>query len=290
MKKKWLLFAITQTILGGVWGALIEIPDRAGFPTTLGYIIWSFTMIIPTVITLKAVNWKVEYNRRAIIYGSLVGLFGAGGQLILFQALRIGPAFLIFPIISLAPVITILLAYIFLKERTSIWGWAGIVLAIIAIPLLSYQSIDGTGSFNFGIWTILSLLVFFAWGAQGFIMKFANKIMNAESIFFYMALTAILLSPIAYFMTDFTQEINWGFDGPYLAFLIHIINAVAALLLVYAYRYGKAMIISPLTNAVSPVITIILSLVIYQVIPNGFIIVGMVIAIIAAFLLTVGEE
>lgn len=290
MKKKWLLFAILQTILGGVWGALIELPDRAGFPATLGYIIWSFTMIIPTIFSLKSVGWKIEYNTKAIIYGSLVGLLGAGGQLILFQTLRIGPAFLIFPIISLAPVVTILMAFIFLRERTSTWGWIGIVLAIISIPLLSYQDTNGIGGFNFGLWTVFSLLVFMAWGAQGFVMRFANKIMSAESIFFYMSLTALLLSPIAYLMTDFSENINWGFDGPYLAFIIHIINAVAALLLVYAYRYGKAMIISPLTNAVSPVITIILSLIIYQVIPNTFVMIGMGIAVMSAFMLTIGEE
>ncbi|NIT59592.1 MAG: EamA family transporter, partial [Aliifodinibius sp.] len=49
-------------------------------------------------------------------------------------------------------------------------------------------------------------------------MKFANETMSAESIFFYMALTGVLLSPIAIMMTDFSQDINWGFKGPYLAF------------------------------------------------------------------------
>ena len=45
-----------------------------------------------------------------------------------------GPAYLIFPIISLSPVITILISLIVLKEKASKIGWAGIVLAVFAIP------------------------------------------------------------------------------------------------------------------------------------------------------------
>ena len=109
--------------------------------------------------------------------------------------------------------------------------------------------------------------------------------MRAESIFFYMMVTGILLSPIAYLMTDMNQEINWGFRGPYLAAIIHTLNSIGALMLVYAIRYGKVIIVAPLTNAVAPIITVILSLLIYAVIPNPVIIAGIVIAMIAVYLL-----
>jgi len=38
--------------------------------------------------------------------------------------------------------------------------------------------------------------------------------MKAESIFFYMMITGLMLIPFALLMTDFEQEINWGFKGP----------------------------------------------------------------------------
>lgn len=53
-------------------------------------------------------------------------------------------------------------------------------------------------------------------------MKFSNELMTAESIFFYMMVTGLLLAPVAIWMTDFSQTINWGFKGPYLAGIIHI--------------------------------------------------------------------
>lgn len=109
--------------------------------------------------------------------------------------------------------------------------------------------------------------------------------MKAESVFFYMMVSGLILAPFAFYMTDMSQPINWSFKGPYLAFMIQILNAVGALMLVYAIRYGKVIIVAPLTNAVAPIITIILSLIIYAVIPNPVIIVGMVIAMISVYLI-----
>ena len=163
--KPWLLFAIITTTFWGLWGALIEIPEKGGFPATLGYSVWAITMILPSMVALRLIKWKLEYNRRSIFLGTIIGITGAGGQLILFQALRTGPAYLVFPFISLSPVVTILLSVLFLKERASIRGWIGILLALLAIPLLSYQSANGDNSEGF-LWIILSLLVFLAWGFQ----------------------------------------------------------------------------------------------------------------------------
>ena len=290
MKSKiWLVFALVTTIFWGVWGAFIEITEQAGFPATLGYVVWSLTMIPPALIALKLVDWKIEKDKRSIILGSAIGFLGAGGQLILFHGVSIGPAYIIFPIIALSPVITVLLSIMILKEKTNGKGWFGILLALIAIPLLSYQSPDNTVVDGY-LWLVLALGVFFAWGVQGFFMKFANETMSAESIFFYMAVTGVLLSPIAILMTDFSQEINWGFKGPYLAALIQVLNSIGALCLVYAYRYGKAIVVSPLTNAIAPVITIVISLIIYTVIPHTVTLIGMILAIVSTFLLAIVEE
>ena len=121
-------------------------------------------------------------------------------------------------------------------------------------------------------------------------MKFANETMKAESIFFYMMVTGLVLIPFALWMTDFSQEINWGFNGPWLTAMIQVLNAIGALCLVFAFRYGKAMIVSPLTNAGAPVITIIISLIIYMVVPHPIIITGMLFALIATFLMAIEDE
>lgn len=281
--KPWLLFAIVTTLFWGVWGAFIEIPEKAGFPATLGYSVWALTMIPCALAALKIINWKLEFDKRSIFLGSMVGFLGAGGQLILFQALRSGPAYLVFPIISLYPGLTIILGVWLLKEHAGRRSWAGIVLALIAILLLSYQP-PGNSVARGMFWLFLAFFVFVFWGVQAYVIKFANKRMQAESIFFYMMATGVALIPVALLMTDFSQEINWGFRGPYLAAMIQVLNAVGALMFVYAVRYGKAIIVVPMT-ALAPVITIVLSLIIYAVFPHPITLTGMVLAVTAIYLM-----
>jgi len=283
-KNAWLIFALITTVFWGLWGAFMEIPIKEGFPATLGYIVWSLTMIPCAIVGLIIIRWKLEYDWRSVLYGSIIGFLGAGGQLLLFHALLNGPAYLVFPIISLSPAITILLSVLILKETASSRHWAGIIMALVAILFLSYQQ-PANKVVSGHLWLFYAILIFLAWGMQAYVMKFANERMRAESIFFYMMVTGILLAPVAYFMTDFNQEINWGFRGPWLTAIIQVLNAIGALMLVYAIRYGKVIIVSPLTNALAPVITVILSLILYAVIPHPIIITGMVIALVAIYLL-----
>ena len=163
--RTWLFFALTTTIFWGIWGAFIEIPEKAGFPATLGYSVWALTMIPCALAALAIIKWKPETDRKSIFLGSVIGLLGAGGQLILFEALRSGPAYIVFPFISLFPVVTIFLSILFLKERAGMRQWAGIILALVAIFFLSYQKADGTTISGY-TWLFMSVLVFLMWGIQ----------------------------------------------------------------------------------------------------------------------------
>jgi uncharacterized membrane protein len=142
----WLVFAVITTVFWGVWGAFIEIPEKAGFPATLGYTVWALVMIPPALAGLMVIRFKLDYDWRSVLLGSAVGLLGAGGQLVLFEALRTGPAYLVFPIISMYPVITVLLSTSLLHERASRRSWIGIGLALPAVVMLSYQPPAGSCS------------------------------------------------------------------------------------------------------------------------------------------------
>ncbi len=285
VKKNYgLVFVIVHVIFMGVWGAFIEIPEKNGFPATLGYVVWSLTMIPAAIVALRFNNWKIDFSRKAMGLGLLTGLLGAAGQLILFFTLRLVPAYLVFPVISLTPVVTVMLAALVLKERTRTMGWVGIGVAILAIFFLSYTP-AGSGNSSGYLWLLLSMLPLVAWGVQGFVMRWANNVTNAESIFFYMMISSIMLSPVALLMTDFSKPINWGFNGPWLAAIVQVLNAIGALCLVYAFRYGKAIIIAPMTTALSPVLTVVLSLIIYAVIPQTLVIAGIILALVSAFMM-----
>lgn len=280
----WLVYAIVTTAFWGAWGALIEIPEKAGFPATLGYSVWAITMVPCAIVALYIAKWKLNVEKRSIFLGCVIGLTGSGGQLLLFQALRSGPAYIVFPLISLFPILTIFLSIVFLKERGTMRQWIGIIVALIAIAFLSYQPASANIAENFG-WLPLSILVFILWGVQAYVMKFSNYTMTAESIFFYMTLTAVIMIPIAIGMTDFSVPINTGFKGPYLTALIQVLNAIGALTLVYALRYGKAMVVVPMTG-LSPLITVVISLILYAVVPGPILGTGVILAMIGIYLLS----
>lgn len=284
MTRSWLFFGLITAVFWGVWGAFIEIPEKGGFPGTLAYVVWAITMIPGGFFALIKLKGKLDKDLRSVILGLTTGILGCAGQLILFEALKAGPAYLVFPFISIAPVITIVMSLILLKERASSRAWIGIVLAVAAIFLLSYQP-KGDSVVSGYMWIILSLLVAFMWGIQAFILKSANNTMKAESLIVYTVITAMAIAPVAIWMTDFSVNINWSFNGPYLTAMIQLLNAVGFITLVYAFRYGKAIIVSPMVNAMPPVITVVISLIIYQLIPHPVIIGGMLLAVIAAFLL-----
>ena len=69
------------------------------------------------------------------------------------------------------------------------------------------------------------------------------------------------------------------------SFRIQILNSIGALTLVYAYRHGKAVVVSPM-EGLAPMVTVLLSLVILHVIPNPLQIAGLVCAAFAMYALS----
>lgn len=285
---RWLVYALTTTLLWGVWGAFAGLPSQHGFPETLIYVVWALTMVPPALYVLARNGWRVRRDGRAIAYGLTIGLLGAGGQMVLFYAVKAGPTYLIFPLISLSPVITIALSFLFLRERTGAMGMAGIVLAICALPLFDYT--PGGAPQQYGLWFVLALGVLVAWGLQAYFIKLANASMDAESIFFYMTLSGLLFIPVALAMTDFSQPINYGPSGPLLAAATQILNAVGALTLVYAFRHGKALMVSPLVNAGAPLLTTVISMALAASLPTGFRLAGIGLSLAAALFLALQPD
>ncbi|WP_379653736.1 EamA family transporter [Pseudoxanthomonas sp. UC19_8] len=287
-RRPWLAYALVTVVLWGVWGALSPLSAAHGFSDTLVYVVWALTMLPPALYILWRGGWQLERSPRAVVYGLTIGLLGAGGQMLLFHTLIIGPAYFVFPIISLSPVVTIALSFVLLRERTGWQGTLGIVLALVALPMLDLSFGRGAGG-GLG-WFVQSLLIMLAWGVQAFFMKLANDSVRADSIFAYMTLGALLLAPVALWMTDFDQPINTGLTGPWLAAGIQVLNAIGALTLVFAFRYGKAMVVAPLSNAGAPLVTAALALLFAGVVPGPLKAAGLVLALIASLLLVLEPE
>jgi drug/metabolite transporter (DMT)-like permease len=271
-----------------VWGAFSGLPTAEyGYPDEMVYILWSLTMLIPAFFILRS---ERTFDRRPIaaFYGLLVGLTGAGGQLVLFKALTIGPAYLIFPIVALSPGITVLMATFLLRERLLGLTKVGVVLALIALVFFNISGDSGDAAV--GPWLLLALLITLAWGVQAYYMRKAATVgVNDGTTFGYMALSALLLVPIAFFMMGgFPEGAPW--QAPTLTLGTQLLNAVGALFLVMALSRGKASIVAPTTNALAPVLTVLISLAVYQTLPTIYGTLGILLAIAGSTLMVYGDE
>ena len=288
--KLWLVFILITVVTWGVWGAFSGYQIQHGIPDTVVYIVWALTMIPCAIVALVINKGKFLRDGKSALLGCTVGLLGAGGQLVLFKALTLGPSYIIYPFISMSTVIVITLAAIFLKEKATKWQIAGIAVALVAILLLSLETGQEGSPVSGWLWIVLACLVLMAWGIQGFFMKFANNSMDAESIFVWMALSGLVLIPVAWYMnkegnTEFFAQNPEVMSQFWASFGIQILNSIGALTLVYACRYGKAVIVSPM-EGLSPMVTVLLSLIILSVIPNPLQIAGICCAAFAMYALS----
>jgi drug/metabolite transporter (DMT)-like permease len=284
-----LALALTTTITWGVWGVFVALPERNGFPTTLGYVVWSLTMLIPATAMLVPEKFQIDRDRRAIGYGILIGLVGCNPTVALFKVLTMGPSYLIFPVLSLAPVITVAMAFALLGERIGTLGAIGVVLALVSIVLFSIEEpTPGEREYS-RYWLILTIGITAAWGAQAYWMKTTSNFMSSASVCFYTALVGIMMIPLAVWMTDFGQHIHWGLSGPGLAAAIHLLNAVGFCTMLLAFRSGKAVIVAPLCN-VYPLVTVLVWSIWSRSLPGVPACIAIVTSLTAATLIVVDEQ
>jgi drug/metabolite transporter (DMT)-like permease len=283
----WIFYATLLVLFWGVWGAFSALPaTKYGYPDEMIYAIWALTMIIPAVVILRGQRW--DRRPAATIYGLLIGLTGAGGQLALFQALTMGPAYLIFPIISISPAITVVMAMVLLRERIPVLAVVGLVMALAAIVLFTITGGDSEGSS--GPWLLLAIVICVAWGVQAYFMRKTATIgVNEATTFGWMTISGLLLIPVALFsLGGIPTDFPW--QAPALAAGTQVLNAVGALFLVMALARGKASIVAPTTNALAPALTVIISLIAYQTLPTPYGAIGIVLALVGSTLMVYADE
>jgi drug/metabolite transporter (DMT)-like permease len=285
--RSWIFYAALLVLFWGVWGAFSALPaTKYGYPDEMIYSIWALTMIIPAVFALR--GQRFDRRPQATIYGLLIGLTGAGGQLLLFQALTMGPAYLIFPIVSISPAITVVMAMVLLRERISPLAAVGLVAALAAIVLFSITSAASDGST--GPWLPLAILICVAWGVQAYFMRKTATIgVNEATTFGWMAISGLALIPVALIsLGGIPTDFPW--QAPVLTAATQLLNAVGALFLVMALTRGKATIVAPTTNALAPALTIVISLIAYQTLPSLYGTAGIVLALVGSTLMVYSDE
>jgi transporter family protein len=140
----WLIWSLATIVLWGAWGLVSKIAS-AGVDAYANQLLYT-AGIVPLLAFAAWTVWKRrgdaheqrEGRRIGVFWAFLTGILGGVGNLVFFQALvKGGKASVVAPVTALFPVVTVLLALIFLRERLGRVQWLGLALAFVAIYLLS---------------------------------------------------------------------------------------------------------------------------------------------------------
>ena len=142
MRPLWLLWSIATIVLWGLWGLVSKIASN-GVDVYVNQLLYTVGLA-PLMVF---VGWTVykhspredaKVRRKGVFWAFLTGILGGLGNLAFFQALvKGGEASIVSPVTALFPMVTVLLAVVFLRERLGRTQWVGLGLAFVAIYLLS---------------------------------------------------------------------------------------------------------------------------------------------------------
>jgi transporter family protein len=134
----WLLASIIALVCWGIWGVFIKQAAK--------YYAWPQIFVISTIATFVAsltvflmMKPNISISSPGFGYSLLAGIMSAIALLSFYSAMQGGKAAIVVPLTALYPVITILLSFLILSERISAVKGLGVVLALIAILLLSLE-------------------------------------------------------------------------------------------------------------------------------------------------------
>lgn len=138
MRTKWFWCAIASSLCWTAWAFTAKLGSREIPPTTMEFIS-AFGFILVSMGVMGAKKTKPEKSSSGKLLALISGVLLAFGGICLFSAYRTGyNASIITSITSLYPVVTVLLALVFLREKLNKVQAVGFFFAAAAILLLSF--------------------------------------------------------------------------------------------------------------------------------------------------------
>jgi len=130
----WQFLSLLTVIFWGSWGFLSKVAtNKLNWSTML--VLFCLSTIV-FIIIFSPDAFLLRFDKSSLT-GLVAGMFGAFGFCFFYMALQKGLASNIIPVTSLYIVVAVILAFVFLHEPFTVKKAIGILLAVVAIYLLS---------------------------------------------------------------------------------------------------------------------------------------------------------
>ncbi|MGI8783308.1 MAG: DMT family transporter [Acidobacteriota bacterium] len=263
---KWLMYSTVSMLIWAIWSLLSPIASR-DLSGSMIQILSSAGLIPFAFLLLFSKNLKSDtYFGKGTLLALATGVTGGAGNIMLYRALgHNGPASLVFPIISIAPLIPVLAAPVLFKEKIRRLQAFGIAVALIAILLLNTSPSPSPAAATSSLlseWMLYTLLALLIFGITFITQKGATYFISDELSTVAYTVGFVLLD---FFLLLTDRSLSWNIPAKagWVSVVIGILMGVGSLTLFAAYRHGKASIVTPFSQ-LYPIITVLVAVPLYH--------------------------
>jgi transporter family protein len=131
----WLQLSLATLILWGLWGFLAKI--------VLNSVNWKSVFLFSTLGSILFTAIFFVLAKPSLVFNlqtcsaMLVGVMGVSASMAFYYALESGKVSIVVPLTAMYPLVTVILAAVVLREKLSPTQGVGVLLAIVAVLLIS---------------------------------------------------------------------------------------------------------------------------------------------------------
>ena len=261
----WFLYAITGSVLIGIFVALFKIPAHKGYKS-LPVLLFSF--LTSGLVAVGLFHNAFSFTSVGVLVCAFLwGLSFAVASAVQMHALRHVDVAVLSPLTaSLALSVSVVLGIFFFHDPISFYAWSGITLVILTILFLSEKKEKDERSF-FGA-GFLFVLVIVALGVFGtFLVKYETVHYSIQAVQLYQYFFAMLMTGL---LIPITKQHREGkitkkdcMDAAPWGILLGLLSVIGGYLTYLAFQTGPFAIVNAV-NSLYIIVTVVVAAVLFK--------------------------
>jgi drug/metabolite transporter (DMT)-like permease len=242
----WLVSAFGTTLCFGINNTLFKWGTTRNLSKMfLQFIFYAVAFLL--VLLVAFLKHDLHPSWSVALYGSLIGILNANGNIQMTRAFEKGPASITSTLIAMNSIIVILATAIFYPEPISLLHWAGILLMIGAAIVVQYQPSRTTQRFAYKPWLLRCGLAIVSIGCVGFVLKMVSY----QHVDFFNMLVSMYGGGtvfLAFFVQKDLAHLTEHKTEMKLASIIGIVSTVGYACYLFALQNGPASVVYPVIS------------------------------------------
>ena len=241
---RWFMLTVVAVLCWGLWAVMAKLigesvtAAQSQALSTLG--------LVPVMLALGCSKklTSTGNRRRGAINAFVAGALTCAGNVAYYHALNVGgKASTVVPLTALYPLVTIVLAVLWLRERLNGIQLAGITLSLVAIYLFNVATVEGVVN----PWLIYALIPIGLWGVSGLLQKISTNDISGELSALWFLAAFVPVAAALLFLQPLAGPVAFKTWLLIMALGLFFSLGNFAILLAFASA-GKASIIAPLAG------------------------------------------